>query len=369
MTQPDQAQRQDPIQLQVLAAINAAAAVQTATSSATASAVRGLWRRVNPYDKRAVAEFARLAGQILVASQKTVATAHAASQQVQLRALGINRPILVTIPDNVRGSTITLGGAQPTVQAKKTVVDYVEPAAPKPAAEIDAPAERYEPSRAIRRPARKTPTAAVRERQRKAARTIPASDGAPDKLFERAAETYRYERSQGADHDAANAKAEQRIGSIVDNNMLLSARLAAQQTLVRIAEQDERLIGYRRIIHPELSDGGVCGLCIAAADRVYTVHKLQPIHDRCKCTIAPVTTAHDPGLALNEDDLGRLYAHSAETAPKEVIYGEVRRALPTSAKALKKTRYQIVDHGELGPVLTRVPGHPVPRASTGAPAA
>ncbi|MDM3894758.1 hypothetical protein [Mycobacterium intracellulare] len=327
-------QQDDLTQLQVLAAINSAAAVSSATSDATTRAIRALWRQVNPYDKRAVADFARLAGQLLVSSQKSVATAHAAAQQVQLQALGINRPVLVTIPDNVRGSTVTLGGGQPKVHPKEATVDYAD-----------------------------------------GTQKIPKTDAEPDKVFERAAETYRYERSIGTEHAAANNKAENRIARTVDNNLILSARLAAQQTLVRVAELDERVIGYRRVIHPELSKGGVCGLCVAAADRVYHVHDLQPIHDRCKCTIAPVTTAHDPGSTLNWDDLNRLYAHAAEKAPMETIFNRrgdaigTRRALPTSAKALKKTRYQIVHHDELGPVLTRVPGHPVPYASTTLPAA
>lgn len=327
----------DQVQLQVvLAAVDSAAAVSATTSFATTQVIQALWRQINPYDKRQVADFVRQAGQLVVSSQKSVATAHAAAQQVQLRAVGINRPVLVTIPDNVRGSTVTLGGREPKVHQKESTVDYGD-----------------------------------------GKQTIPKADAAPGKVFERAAETYRYERSIGTDHTAANDKAEQRIASIVDNNIMLSARLASQQTLMRVAEKDERIIGYRRIIHPEASKGGVCGLCIAAADRIYHVKKLMPIHDRCECTISPVTTAHDPGFTLNQDDLDRLYAHAAETAPDETIYntkrsgGEAlgtRKALPTSGKALKKTRYQIVHHNELGPVLTRVQGHPVPYAST-APAA
>lgn len=375
MTQPDQSQQK--IQLQVLAAVNAAAAVSSATSAATNTAIWGLWRRVNPYDHKAVAEFARKAGQLMVSSQKTVATAHAASQQVQLRALGINRPVVVTIPDNVRGSTVTLGGSQPKVRAKEVTVEYEAPkpelkpaeapAETKPAAEKPKP----EASAVETKPKPEAPEKPVPEEPAKTVeRTIPKDDAEATKVFERAAETYRYERSIGTEHDEANSKAEQRIATIVDNNLMLSARLAAQQTLVRVAQDDERIIGYRRIIHPELSKGGTCGLCVAAADRVYYVKELMPIHDRCHCTVSPVTSEHDPGFTLNYDDLQRLYEHSKESAPMETIYNKegepigTRKALPTSAKALKKTRYQIVHHHELGPVLTRVPGHPVPYAST-----
>lgn len=369
--------------MQVLAAVNAAAVVSTATSAATTNAIQALWRRVNPYDHKAVAEFARRAGQLMVSSQKSVATAHAASQQVQLRAMGINHPVVVTIPDNVRGSTVTLGGSQPKVRAKEVTVEYeapkpeLKPAEAPTAKPTEVPAE-TKPGNA---PAAEKPKPAATENPvpeepaKTVERTIPKDDAHANKVFERAAETYRYERSIGTEHDEANSKAEQRIATIVDNNMMLSARLASQQTLVRVAQDDERIIGYRRIIHPEASKGGVCGMCVAAADRVYHVKELMPIHDRCECTVSPVTTAHDPGFTLNYDDLQRLYAHAAESAPMETIYNTKRRggeaigtrkALPTSAKALKKTRYQIVHHHELGPVLTRVPGHPVPYASTSA---
>jgi hypothetical protein len=180
------------------------------------------------------------------------------------------------------------------------------------------------------------------------------------KLFERAAETYRYERSTGKDQATANSSAEQRIANLVDTNLLLSARLAQQQTLKLVADKDSRVIGYRRIIHPELSKGGVCGMCVAAADRVYKISDLRPIHARCECTIAPVTTVHDPGLALHQDDLDRLYEHAKETAPTETVYGYERRALSTSAKALKKPRYKIYHHHEYGPVLMKVSGATLP---------
>lgn len=334
MTQPQQS---DIRMLQVLAAINNAAAVTETVSAATTSVIKALWAQVNPYDPQSVTEFARQAGQLVVSSQKTVATAHAAGQQVQLQAVGINKPVTVTIPDNVRGASVTLGGGQPKVHQEETTVDYGD-----------------------------------------GEQTIPKADAEPGKVFERPAETYRYERSIGSDHETANDKAEQRIGGIVDNNMILSARLGAQQTLVRVAEKDERIIGYRRVIHPEMAKKtGTCGLCVAASNRVYHVKELMPIHDRCNCTVSPVTTAHDPGYDLNQDDLDKLYAHAEETAPEETIYNTARsggavigtrKALGTSGKALKKTRYQIVHHSELGPVLTRIPGQQVPFASA-APAA
>lgn len=41
------------------------------------------------------------------------------------------------------------------------------------------------------------------------------------------------------------------------------------------------VIGYRRIIRPELSRTGTCGLCVVASDQLYTRGDLLPLHARC----------------------------------------------------------------------------------------
>lgn len=309
---------------QTAAAALGAAAITTHTGAATTALIQVLWRQINPYDKGEVADFATQAGRIIVSSQRTVANAHVAAQQLQLKAVGINQPVTVTIPDNPRGATVDFSGKTPKVSApKQTTVEYQTP---------EAPAHEE---------------------------TVSHKETEPDKLFERAAEKYRYERSVGKDHTEANDLAEQKIVDLVDTNLLLSARLAQQQTLKLVQDKDDRVIGYRRLIHPELSKGGVCGMCVAAADRVYKVEELRPIHARCQCTVSPVTKEHDPGYTLNQDDLDRLYDHAAEAAPG------VRK---TSAAALKRPRYKIHHHHEYGPILTKVTGEKLPYFSTQAAA-
>lgn len=321
----------DPTVAQVAAAALGAAIITQQTANVTTNAIQALWAAVNPYNAAEVAAFAQQAGQILVTSQRTVANTHIAAQLLALRAVGINQSVVVTIPDNVRGATVDFSGRTPKVKAAtETIVDYDD-----------------------------------------GKETVPHKDSRPEILFTRAAEKYRYERSIDTPDEAANSAAQQKIADLVDTNMILSARLAQQQTLKLVRDKDARLIGYRRIIHPELSKGGVCGMCVAAADRVYQVWWLRPIHARCQCTVSPVTSEHDPGLQLNQDDLDRLYEHAAETAPTENIYarrsnkiiGE-RKALSTSKKALRKVRYQIDQHNEYGPVLTRVTGEPLPYYTT-----
>ena len=74
-----------------------------------------------------------------------------------------------------------------------------------------------------------------------------------------------------------------------------------------------RIIGYRRVVHPEMSKGGSCGLCVVASTMVYTRANLRPIHDRCNCEVVPITVANDPGDSLNQLDLGDLYQAAGES--------------------------------------------------------
>ncbi|MGW2666228.1 hypothetical protein ACWCW7_35195 [Nocardia tengchongensis] len=312
--------------------VTSAASLTAAVSKSTTAAILGLWRRTDTYDERAVDKFVAGAGKLMVSAQRSTATVNTAAQLAQLKAVGINTKVSVTIPDQVRGATAEFGDKVTVTAPAKTRVDY-KPTTPTP----PAPAE-----------AAGTPRVSVPEVEKPVARTVTHADSAPDLLFSRAVVTYRYERSTGADHATANAAAEQRIEGLVDTNVMLAQRLAEQQTLTKVADLDQKVIGYRRVFHPELSKGGTCGLCIAASDRIYTLAELKPIHARCKCTIAPVTEDHDPGHRINEDDLKMLYKHAGTTSGR------------TQGHNLKRTRYVIEQHQELGPVLTRVTGEKVP---------
>lgn len=121
----------------------------------------------------------------------------------------------------------------------------------------------------------------------------------------------------------------------------LEPQVGAAGPLVDTSDAAIDILGYRRITHPERSETGVCGLCLAAADRIYTLAELLPIHDRCQCTIAPVTYDYDPGES-NQVDLEQLYADAAG--------GDGRT---TRGRDLKNVRYQVNEHGEYGLVLSR----------------
>jgi hypothetical protein len=130
--------------------------------------------------------------------------------------------------------------------------------------------------------------------------------------------------------------AAQRIAAVADLDMQLADRAQSHRFLTDHAEQ-LNITGQRRVIHPELSKGGTCGLCIAAAQRVYHPGELRAVHGHCECTTLPIVDGRDPGAGLNGLDLKTLYGNAGNS---------------TSAAALKRTRYKVDEHGELGPVLT-----------------
>lgn len=148
-------------------------------------------------------------------------------------------------------------------------------------------------------------------------------------VYQRPAVTVRYLDSIDAPEPVRQART--RVEVLARTDVQLAQREAARQVLTVVPE----VVGYRRVVHPELSVGGTCGLCIAAADRTYSREELLPIHGRCHCTVAPIVGAQDPGQRLNAQDLAELY----------------RAAGGTDAARLKRVRYDVVQHGELGPSL------------------
>lgn len=150
-------------------------------------------------------------------------------------------------------------------------------------------------------------------------------------VWTRPAEQYRYARSTGKSHEEALGIGLQRVEQLASMNNTLEARQATREILAA----STAVVGYRRVIHPELTRSGTCGLCAAASTRMYEKAELLPIHQGCVCTIAPVTEDQDPGAALNTADLQRLY---------EMAGG-------TYAEQLSRVRYRIDEHGELGPTL------------------
>jgi hypothetical protein len=154
--------------------------------------------------------------------------------------------------------------------------------------------------------------------------------------WERPAEQYRYARSQGADDAQATLVAVERAQHLAVEDL----DLAMRETTRRHLAAAEDVTGYRRVIHPELSKSGTCGLCVAAADRIYHVDDLMPIHTNCQCAPMMIVRGKgDPARIFNGADTTELYRRVLAAAGS------------TAADKLKNTRIRVSEHGELGPVL------------------
>lgn len=274
----------------------------------TRTRLRDRWLEVDPYNDRDVVKFAADAGRITVPAQQAVARVTAAAQTQMMRSLGVPVTVRPQVPADVRSASLS-GDLE-------------------------------------RRRAAQVKYAPQQSGQSSVVRTVRQEDSDTSRVFARSAVTYRFRRAEGATHAQAQAAAERRIDSILDGNLQLARRLVEHQALeqANTVDLDRPIVGYRRIIHPEMSAGGVCGMCIVAANRTYKIGTLKAIHANCWCTVMPKFVDYDPGHQLNGEDLAKLY----------------KAAGNNTRDKLKRTRYVVEDHSELGPMLVPAKGSPVP---------
>lgn len=275
-----------------------------AVSTRVASQVVSIWRKVDPYDGRSVQDFTEQASLFMTAGQQQTVFQATSMQKSAMQLMGITglEDFVPNVPDEVR---------------------------------LWSSSEEYP----YAKPVTRRVGSSVSER-------IPVEE-----LFNRPAREYRYLKSIGKDDKQSLDSSVNRVKMIVDTNLALAQRDAESQIIREIprsSKSKSKMLGWRRVIHPERSKSGVCGLCIAAADRIYDVEDLSPIHDHCRCTILPVTTASDPGLSLNEDDFKTLYGPDGKTA----------------AKYLLSLSFKQEHHGELGPILVGTKGEGIIHFST-----
>lgn len=170
----------------------------------------------------------------------------------------------------------------------------------------------------------------------------------PKDVYGRLADKYRWEViSRNAPHEEALEKVKVRAEAAVDTDIALAIRAQEERTA-----QGLRVGTYRRVLHPELAESGLsCGLCIVAADRIYSVSRFRrELHDHCHCEMLPIDSGKDPGLQLNSDDLESLY----EAAGRAVGRDRETSGAAKQLGALKRVRVGITEHGELGPILVKV---------------
>ncbi len=162
----------------------------------------------------------------------------------------------------------------------------------------------------------------------------------PAEVYARAADTYRYRVIAAGDSpEAAADKARVRVSVAAATDITLAVREQYRASFDR-----DRVEGYRRILRPELSQTGPCGLCVVAADRVYQRGDLMPLHPACVCDVLPIVDGLDPGYRLNFSDLQAVYDAAGGTFAGTDKWG------------LRSIRVALAEHGELGPVLVHA-GH------------
>lgn len=172
----------------------------------------------------------------------------------------------------------------------------------------------------------------------------------PADVYGRLADTYRWDQiSRGASHEDALQKVLVRAEAAVDTDIALAVR---EQEITTARKLGVTL--YRRVLHPELAESGLsCGLCIVAADRVYSVEKFKrELHDHCHCEMIPIERGKDPALQLNSDDLESLYRAAGKAVGRDRETGGGGKG--NQLGALKRVRVGITEHGELGPILVKV---------------
>lgn len=162
----------------------------------------------------------------------------------------------------------------------------------------------------------------------------PVRNGAdPIEVYTRPITTYQRAVSTTGEETVGLERALHRADQITRSDLTLVSRDVGRKTMERLG-----VTRYRRVLHPELSVTGTCGLCIAASTRIYKTSELMPMHGNCRCTVIEIGSAGDPGETLNDTDLEALYRAAGDT---------------TDGRALKRTRYKVNEHGEYGPALGR----------------
>ncbi|QAU06354.1 MuF-like minor capsid protein [Gordonia phage WhoseManz] len=181
-----------------------------------------------------------------------------------------------------------------------------------------------------------------------AAGELPSGASAADAAAEDAARAEAELRREAALSDAekqrlleqvAQQEMEVRLERMVNDDLSMANRSAFRNAIN--AAPKGVITGYRRVLHPELSQSGQsCGLCVAASTRIYKKKDLLPIHNLCNCEPIEIVKGRDVGQQINDEDL-------------DTLYGEA--GFSTHRTDLSNTKYTVFNHPELGPVLRSVP--------------
>lgn len=147
--------------------------------------------------------------------------------------------------------------------------------------------------------------------------------------YRRAGADVRRHLVDGAPLDVAVDRAFERVMEMVADDLSLAMR---EQSRRFFMANRRTTLGFRRVVRPELSTTGTCGLCLVASDNRYSRSDLLPLHTRCRCDVMPITRDYDP-VELNNVDLEALYEAAGSKQAGDLL----------NVKVLTEA------HGELGP--------------------
>lgn len=119
-------------------------------------------------------------------------------------------------------------------------------------------------------------------------------------------------------------------------------------------DADPRVVGYIRVNNP--GGGKVCGMCVAAATRMYHKADLKPLHHACRCTVQTVYDSARAGGTIDRKRLEAVY-EASDGATDFASLGRLRFSadqLPPAvqADAIRALDVRITLDRELGPMLT-----------------
>lgn len=192
----------------------------------------------------------------------------------------------------------------------------------------------------------------------------------PSEVYHRSIVEARARVAKGATFDEAMASGRARAVSTARTDV----SLANKAEINRGGAVRPWVVGYRRVL-----TGRSCAFCATASTQRYKSADLLPLHPSCDCDIAEIFGTEDPGHIINRDLLGDLKKAGAEDGRPDywngpyvvdgdgsIRYRKVEKLLDADGRPLRtpsgeirrkitagdKVKVEVVDHGELGPMLT-----------------
>jgi hypothetical protein len=187
----------------------------------------------------------------------------------------------------------------------------------------------------------------------------------PAEVYHRSIVEARARIADGADFDAAMSAGRARAVATARTDVVL----ANKAEISRGGALRPWVVGYRRVL-----TGKSCGFCATASTQRYRSADLLPLHTGCDCDVAEIFGREDPGQVINRQLLTELKDVTPEVggrpflveADGSIRFTKTEKVLGPDGVPLRTPsgefarrvvpgdpiRVKVVDHGELGPMLT-----------------